>query len=34
MAYGVLYSWWLVGVGAVIIVTTLIGLALEPSVGE
>jgi hypothetical protein len=34
MAYGALYSWWLIGAGAVIIVTALIGWALEPSVGE
>jgi cytochrome c oxidase subunit 1 len=34
MGYGVLYSWWLIGAGATILVVALIGWALEPSVGE
>jgi cytochrome c oxidase subunit I len=34
LAYGVLYSWWLIGAGAVVIVVGLIGWVLEPAVGE
>jgi cytochrome c oxidase subunit 1 len=34
LGYGVLYSWWLVGAGALIIVVGLTGWALEPSVAE
>jgi cytochrome c oxidase subunit 1 len=34
MAYGVLYSWWLVGLGAVVLLVGLYGWALEPSVAE
>ena len=34
MAYGVLYSWWLVGLGAVVALVGFYGWALEPSVGE
>ena len=33
-AYGVLYSWWLVGLGAVVALTGFYGWALEPSVAE
>ncbi len=34
MAYGVLYSWWLVGLGALVGLVGLYGWALEPSVAE
>ncbi|MGH2630035.1 MAG: aa3-type cytochrome oxidase subunit IV, partial [Actinomycetota bacterium] len=34
MAYGVLYSWWLVGLGVVVALTGFYGWALEPSVAE
>jgi cytochrome c oxidase subunit 1 len=34
MAYGVLYTWWLVGLGAVVLLVGLYGWALEPSVAE
>jgi len=34
IAYGVLYSWWLVAAGAVVIVVGLTGWALEPSVAD
>jgi cytochrome c oxidase subunit 1 len=34
MAYGVIYGWWLVGVGAVVLVVGLYGWAVEPSVAE
>ncbi len=34
MAYGVLYSWWLVGLGAVVGLVGFYGWALEPSVAE
>ena len=34
LGYGVLYSWWLIGAGAVVIVVGLIGFVLEPSVAE
>jgi len=34
MSYGVLYSWWLVGLGAAVIAVGLVGWALEPSVAE
>ena len=34
MAYGVLYSWWLVGLGALVALIGFYGWALEPSVAE
>jgi cytochrome c oxidase subunit 1 len=34
LAYGVLYSWWLIGAGALVIVVGLIGWVLEPPVAE
>ena len=34
IGYGVLYSWWLVGLGAVVMLVGLYGWALEPSVAE
>jgi cytochrome c oxidase subunit 1 len=34
IGYGVLYSWWLVGAGAVVLLVGLYGWALEPSVAE
>jgi len=34
MAYGVLYSWWLIGLGAVVALVGFFGWALEPSVAE
>jgi cytochrome c oxidase subunit 1 len=34
LGYGVLYSWWLVAAGALVIVIGLTGWALEPSVAE
>ncbi|MGZ4148461.1 MAG: cytochrome c oxidase subunit I [Actinomycetota bacterium] len=34
IAYGVLYSWWLVGAGAIWTVVAFLGWALEPSVAE
>jgi cytochrome c oxidase subunit 1 len=34
MAYGVLYTWWLVGLGALVVLTGLYGWAMEPSVAE
>jgi cytochrome c oxidase subunit 1 len=34
MAYGVIYSWWLVGLGAAVTLVGLYGWALEPSVAE
>jgi cytochrome c oxidase subunit I len=34
MAYGVMYSWWLVGLGAVVTVVSFTGWALEPSAAE
>jgi cytochrome c oxidase subunit 1 len=34
MAYGVIYSWWLVGAGALITVSAFMGWAMEPSVAE
>ncbi|MEX0984942.1 MAG: cytochrome c oxidase subunit I [Actinomycetota bacterium] len=34
MSYGVIYSWWLIGIGAIITVTALMGWAMEPSVAE
>ena len=34
MAYGVLYSWWLVGAGALVVLIGFFGWALEPSVAE
>jgi hypothetical protein len=33
-AYGVMYSWWLVGAGALILVIGFTGWALEPSVAD
>jgi len=34
MAYGVLYSWWVVGAGVLVALTGFYGWALEPSVAE
>jgi cytochrome c oxidase subunit 1 len=34
LAYGALYSWWLVGVGALIVVVSFTAWAIEPSVAE
>jgi cytochrome c oxidase subunit I len=34
MAYGVLYSWWLVGFGAFVVLVGFYGWAMEPSVAE
>ena len=34
MAYGVIYSWWLVGLGVAVTLVGLYGWALEPSVAE
>ncbi len=34
MAYGVIYGWWLVGVGALALLVGLYGWAVEPSVAE
>jgi cytochrome c oxidase subunit 1 len=34
MAYGVLYGWWLVGAGALVVLIGFFGWALEPSVAE
>ena len=34
MAYGVLYSWWVVGLGVLVLLTGFYGWALEPSVAE
>jgi hypothetical protein len=34
MAYGVIYSWWLVVAGALITVVSVMGWAIEPSVAE
>ncbi|HEX7248439.1 MAG TPA: cytochrome c oxidase subunit 4, partial [Actinomycetota bacterium] len=34
MAYGVLYSWWLIGAGALVALVGFYGWALEPSVAE
>ena len=34
IAYGVLYSWWLVGAGAAVLLIGFTGWALEPSVAE
>ena len=34
IAYGVMYSWWLVGAGALILVIGFTGWALEPSVAD
>ncbi len=34
MAYGVLYSWWLIGLGALVALIGFYGWALEPSVAE
>jgi len=34
MAYGVMYSWWLVGLGALVTVVAFTGWALEPPAGE
>ena len=34
IGYGVLYSWWLVGLGALVTLVGFYGWALEPSVAE
>ena len=34
MAYGVIYSWWMVGLGAAVTLIGVYGWALEPSVAE
>jgi cytochrome c oxidase subunit 1 len=34
MAYGVLYAWWLVGAGALVVLVGFMGWAVEPSVAE
>ena len=34
MAYGVLYSWWVLGAGALVLLVGLFGWVLEPSVAE
>jgi cytochrome c oxidase subunit 1 len=34
IAYGVIYSWWLLGAGALIALVAFYGWALEPSVAE
>jgi cytochrome c oxidase subunit 1 len=34
MAYGVIYGWWLVGVGALVLLVGFYGWAVEPSVAE
>jgi cytochrome c oxidase subunit 1 len=34
VAYGAMYSWWLVGAGALVLLVGLYGWALEPSVAE
>jgi cytochrome c oxidase subunit 1 len=34
IGYGVLYSWWLVGLGSVVVLVGIFGWALEPSVAE
>ncbi|HYJ61137.1 MAG TPA: cytochrome c oxidase subunit I [Actinomycetota bacterium] len=34
IAYGIIYSWWLVGAGALVIVVGLFAWAIEPSVAE
>jgi cytochrome c oxidase subunit 1 len=34
LGYGVLYSWWLIGLGAAVVAVGLVGWALEPSVAE
>jgi cytochrome c oxidase subunit 1 len=34
IGYGVLYSWWLLGLGAVVVLVGIYGWALEPSVAE
>ena len=34
MAYGVIYSWWLVGLGVAVTLVGVYGWALEPSVAE
>jgi len=34
MAYGVLYSWWLIGAGALVVLIGFYGWAIEPSVAE
>jgi cytochrome c oxidase subunit 1 len=34
LAYGVIYSWWLVGLGAVVTLVGLFGWTMEPSVAE
>ena len=34
IGYGVLYSWWLIGLGALVVLIGFYGWALEPSVAE
>jgi hypothetical protein len=34
IGYGVLFSWWLVGLGVIVALTGFYGWALEPSVAE
>ena len=34
LAYGVLYSWWVVGAGALVLLVGFFGWVLEPSVAE
>jgi cytochrome c oxidase subunit 1 len=34
VGYGVIYSWWLVGAGALVVLIGLYGWAMEPSVAE
>jgi hypothetical protein len=34
IGYGVLFSWWLVGLGALVVLVGFYGWAMEPSVAE
>ena len=34
IAYGVLYSWWVVGLGALVAIVGFMGWAMEPSVAD
>ena len=34
IAYGVLYAWWLVAAGALVVLVGFMGWAVEPSVAE
>jgi hypothetical protein len=34
IAYGVIYGWWLVGAGALVMLVGFYGWAVEPSVSE